>query len=154
MKNPALFPSLTLLAGLLLAVAPAQAGMYKWYDEHGKVHYTQQKPPPGARRAPISNNVSVVGADDSAARRSRSSGRGDFQAGGSPGEWQAQREKANQIRKQRLQQQIRDLERRSRQAGLGKKSKQRPALNIPRERARGPGAAPMAPMAPGVNDQY
>lgn len=35
----------------LLALAlPAWAELYKWVDEHGKVHYSDQPPPPNARQ--------------------------------------------------------------------------------------------------------
>ncbi|MEW8535622.1 MAG: DUF4124 domain-containing protein [Candidatus Thiodiazotropha endolucinida] len=41
---------------LLLSVLPAQAAMYKWYDEQGKLNYTQSPPPPGSRRATINSD--------------------------------------------------------------------------------------------------
>ncbi|MCG8487667.1 MAG: DUF4124 domain-containing protein [Chromatiales bacterium] len=50
-----------LLAGvyLLLLVLPinAQAVIYKWYDENGKVHYSQSPPPKGSQRAPIDTST-------------------------------------------------------------------------------------------------
>ncbi|MCU7929674.1 MAG: DUF4124 domain-containing protein [Candidatus Thiodiazotropha sp. (ex Codakia rugifera)] len=43
---------------LLLALTfPAQAAMYKWYDEDGKVNYTQTPPPKGSRRASINTET-------------------------------------------------------------------------------------------------
>ncbi|MEW8029132.1 MAG: DUF4124 domain-containing protein [Candidatus Thiodiazotropha sp.] len=41
---------------LLLAALPAQAAMYKWYDEQGKLNYTQSPPPAGSRRATINSD--------------------------------------------------------------------------------------------------
>lgn len=42
----------TLLTGLLVAAAPqALAEIYKWTDENGQVHYTQQPPPEGSAAA-------------------------------------------------------------------------------------------------------
>lgn len=43
-----------LLFGLAL---PAQARLYKWIDEAGKVHYTQKPPPPEGRRATINTET-------------------------------------------------------------------------------------------------
>lgn len=37
------------LAALLLLPALAQAQMYRWVDDGGKVHYTDQAPPPSAK---------------------------------------------------------------------------------------------------------
>ena len=44
---------------ILLLVSPlsVQAGMYKWYDEEGKVHYSQSPPPKGGRSAPINTDT-------------------------------------------------------------------------------------------------
>ncbi|MBT2970238.1 MAG: DUF4124 domain-containing protein [Candidatus Thiodiazotropha sp. (ex Ctena orbiculata)] len=42
---------------LLLTAWPAYSGMYKWYDEQGKLNYTQTPPPPGSRRAPINTDT-------------------------------------------------------------------------------------------------
>lgn len=39
-----------LLALFLLMAAPVQADVYKWEDPEGKVHYTDQPPPPNARK--------------------------------------------------------------------------------------------------------
>jgi hypothetical protein len=41
---------------LLLPALPVQAAMYKWYDEEGKLNYTQSPPPPGSRRATINTD--------------------------------------------------------------------------------------------------
>ncbi|MES9823859.1 MAG: DUF4124 domain-containing protein [Candidatus Thiodiazotropha endolucinida] len=41
---------------LLLPALPAQAAMYKWYDEQGKLNYTQSPPPPGSQRATINSD--------------------------------------------------------------------------------------------------
>jgi hypothetical protein len=49
-----------LIAGLcLLLLLPlsAQAVIYKWYDENGKVHYSQSPPPKGGQRAPIDTST-------------------------------------------------------------------------------------------------
>ncbi|MBI1732943.1 MAG: DUF4124 domain-containing protein, partial [Gammaproteobacteria bacterium] len=48
-------PPRTVLRGVALSSAfclaalalPAGAEMYKWVDENGNVHYTQERPPPG-----------------------------------------------------------------------------------------------------------
>jgi hypothetical protein len=42
---------------LLGAVASAQAGIYKWTDENGKVHYTQTPPPKEGTRATINSDT-------------------------------------------------------------------------------------------------
>jgi len=42
-------PLLTLV--LLLAASPAWGAVYKWVDESGKVHYSDQPPPQDARKA-------------------------------------------------------------------------------------------------------
>ncbi|MBV2122625.1 MAG: DUF4124 domain-containing protein [Candidatus Thiodiazotropha sp. (ex Ctena orbiculata)] len=46
-------------ACLLLLLLPlnAQAVIYKWYDENGKVHYSQSPPPKGSQRAPIDTST-------------------------------------------------------------------------------------------------
>ena len=36
---------------LCLLIAPVAAGMYKWTDENGNVHYTDQPPPAAARKS-------------------------------------------------------------------------------------------------------
>ncbi len=36
---------------------PVNAGMYKWYDEEGKVHYTNKRPPANAKRANINTGT-------------------------------------------------------------------------------------------------
>ncbi|PUB91202.1 MAG: hypothetical protein DBP01_03655 [gamma proteobacterium symbiont of Ctena orbiculata] len=41
---------------LLLPAFSTQAAMYKWYDEQGKLNYTQSPPPPGSRRATINSD--------------------------------------------------------------------------------------------------
>ncbi len=42
---------------LLSLPLPTLAGMYKWYDEQGKVNYTQTPPPKGSRMAPINTDT-------------------------------------------------------------------------------------------------
>ncbi|MCU7863186.1 MAG: DUF4124 domain-containing protein [Candidatus Thiodiazotropha sp. (ex Lucinoma borealis)] len=43
---------------LLFALAfSAQAAMYKWYDEEGKVNYSQAPPPKGSRPASINTET-------------------------------------------------------------------------------------------------
>jgi hypothetical protein len=41
---------------LVLSAIPAHSAMYKWYDEKGKLNYTQTPPPPGSRREPINTD--------------------------------------------------------------------------------------------------
>ena len=40
-----------LTLALLLAALPASAVMYKWVDQDGKVHYSDQPPPDGAKKS-------------------------------------------------------------------------------------------------------
>ncbi len=40
-----------------LLVLPVQAGIYKWVDENGKVHYSQTPPPKGGRGATINTDT-------------------------------------------------------------------------------------------------
>jgi hypothetical protein len=40
-----------LTLALCLLALPAAAEMYKWTDEHGKVHYSDQPPPPSAKKS-------------------------------------------------------------------------------------------------------
>lgn len=57
-----LFIALTALA--LSGAAQAQQ-IYRWVDANGKIHYTAEKPPPGARSAaPVESRVSAVGRND------------------------------------------------------------------------------------------
>jgi hypothetical protein len=49
------FTGLCLL--LLFIPVSAQAVIYKWYDENGKVHYSQSPPPKGSQRAPIDTST-------------------------------------------------------------------------------------------------
>lgn len=42
---------------LLLLPLSAQAVIYKWYDENGKVHYSQSPPPKGGQQAPIDTST-------------------------------------------------------------------------------------------------
>lgn len=44
--------ALPLAASLLLAAVPAAAELYKWTDAEGKVHFSDQPPPPGVK-APV-----------------------------------------------------------------------------------------------------
>ncbi len=44
-----------LALSLLLAMASAQAQLYKWTDAQGKVHYTDTPPPPAATKAEVKN---------------------------------------------------------------------------------------------------
>lgn len=48
-----------LAGGLLLAClsCTAQAGMYKWIDDQGRVHYTQTPPPKGSSQARINTDT-------------------------------------------------------------------------------------------------
>jgi hypothetical protein len=56
--------SLVLIIGCLILPGTASAGMYKWYDDEGNVHYTQLPPPPGARQAPISSHINTAKSKD------------------------------------------------------------------------------------------
>lgn len=51
--RPSWPPVLSRAAGLAvllsLAALPVAAQMYKWVDEQGNVHYTQERPPPGIK---------------------------------------------------------------------------------------------------------
>jgi hypothetical protein len=40
-----------------LLVLPVQAGIYKWVDENGKVHYSQTPPPKEGRGATINSDT-------------------------------------------------------------------------------------------------
>jgi hypothetical protein len=42
---------------LALLVLPVQAGIYKWVDENGKVHYSQTPPPKEGRGATINTDT-------------------------------------------------------------------------------------------------
>ncbi len=48
----------------LILALPVEAGIYKWIDENGKIHYTQKPPPKEGRRASINtenfNTVQTV----------------------------------------------------------------------------------------------
>ncbi len=56
MEQPFRFWAVAALVLLCLPL-PALAGMYKWYDDQGKVNYTQTPPPKGARMAPINTDT-------------------------------------------------------------------------------------------------
>jgi len=43
------------ILALLLAALPASAVLYKWVDKDGKVHYSDQPPPEGARQSGVVN---------------------------------------------------------------------------------------------------
>lgn len=53
-----------LLSLFLVVAAPVQADVYKWEDPEGKVHYTDQPPPPNARKIER-RRVTDVAADPS-----------------------------------------------------------------------------------------
>lgn len=44
-----------LVLALLVMALPASAAMYKWVDQNGKVHYSDQPPPDGARQSGVVN---------------------------------------------------------------------------------------------------
>jgi len=44
-----------LTLALLLAALPASAVLYKWVDQAGKVHYSDQPPPDGAKKSGVIN---------------------------------------------------------------------------------------------------
>jgi hypothetical protein len=56
MEQPFRFSAIAALILLSLPL-PVLAGMYKWYDDQGKVNYTQTPPPKGARMAPINTDT-------------------------------------------------------------------------------------------------
>lgn len=58
---------------LALAALPAEARLYKWVDENGKVHYTDTPPPESASRgnAELSKTGNVVRKTESAEERQR-----------------------------------------------------------------------------------
>jgi hypothetical protein len=56
MEQPFRFSAIAALILLCLPL-PVLAGMYKWYDDQGKVNYTQTPPPKGARMAPINTDT-------------------------------------------------------------------------------------------------
>jgi len=44
-----------LTIALLVAALPASAAMYKWVDKDGKIHYSDQPPPEGAKQSGVVN---------------------------------------------------------------------------------------------------
>jgi type IV secretory pathway VirB10-like protein len=44
-----------LTLALLMVALPAAAAMYKWVDKDGKVHYSDQPPPDGAKQSGVVN---------------------------------------------------------------------------------------------------
>jgi hypothetical protein len=44
-----------LMLALLLAALPASAVLYKWVDQDGKVHYSDQPPPDGVKKSGVMN---------------------------------------------------------------------------------------------------
>ena len=58
-------PRCLLVTALVVAAAlPAQAGVYKWVDENGKVTYTDKPPPRAAGRVEaVEERISVIGMD-------------------------------------------------------------------------------------------
>jgi hypothetical protein len=53
MKEEHRFCAGLLLVLLMVLSCQLQAGIYKWYDDQGEVHYTQTPPPKGSRQARI-----------------------------------------------------------------------------------------------------
>ena len=49
LQRPALRLAAASLVFLVGLTSPARAEMYKWVDENGSVHYTQERPPPGIK---------------------------------------------------------------------------------------------------------
>ncbi len=49
-----------LVLALLTAACPAGAGLYKWIDADGKVHYSDQPPPDGAKQQEIKTPKSAA----------------------------------------------------------------------------------------------
>ena len=50
---------LTLVVALLASAAHAQQ-IYRWVDENGRVHYTAEKPPAGAKSSVVESRVSSI----------------------------------------------------------------------------------------------
>jgi hypothetical protein len=77
MSRTTMFFSLLTAALLLGAVAPAHAGVYRWVDKHGVVHYSDQWRPGAVRVAATAESASAsssgtapsVSAEDHAADR-------------------------------------------------------------------------------------
>lgn len=61
-----LYRALPLTVGLILAGAPASAELYKWTDAEGKVHFSDQPPPPEVK-APVTVKPRRPGAAPAAA---------------------------------------------------------------------------------------
>lgn len=92
----------TALAVALLVCAPASAQVYKWVDEEGVTHYTQQ-PPPGGKAQIINPNVAspeVPAAASSGANQGSGSGGDSGQAGGGNGGQQSMAEFCKQLREE------------------------------------------------------
>lgn len=51
MTNPDRLPQLVMLLLLLSAVTPVAAGVYKWVDENGQVHYGERPPMAGEAKS-------------------------------------------------------------------------------------------------------
>ena len=55
---------LTMLGGALLMSAPAGAQTYKWTDAEGKIHYSDQPPPPNVKEQVTVKPRQTIRADD------------------------------------------------------------------------------------------
>ena len=55
---------------LLLFALTAQAQLYRWTDENGKVHYTDTQPPANAKNVEKKGSARAGGAEAEAAQRS------------------------------------------------------------------------------------
>lgn len=64
---------LLFFVGLMVALAAAAADIYRWTDEHGRVHYGQRPPPQGAERLDMPSAEAPPGVKDAdaAERRAR-----------------------------------------------------------------------------------
>ena len=60
MYSKRLITSISTAAFLLLIQAPSNAGVYKWVDEEGQVHYGEQPGNPAAEKVPIRTNETTT----------------------------------------------------------------------------------------------
>ncbi len=56
MRNKSLFASIIAVSLSLFALSPLHAGIYKWVDENGQVHYGEQPGNTGAEKVTIRQN--------------------------------------------------------------------------------------------------
>jgi len=56
MRNTKLIPSIITISLGLFVLLPLQAGVYKWVDENGQVHYSERPGNAGAEKVTIRQN--------------------------------------------------------------------------------------------------